>query len=272
MFFGYMNFSDSWGQSRASCPQQHFVPPTHRLYFTPRLFRYTENLKRPPSWYCRHRTTHSVCQALTSACLPSPQKARLARIRVAKTGSSNAYLQSKRNGLLNEALELTVSAETTAPSTEFEQLPVPTQLPPFPPNCSLSSVAALHMECYNYRVWRHSWNPAARLGGRKKASLGSSLSPERIWPSSNDEGDSSLRSLCAMELYWFIQPILQTATLIQHREILSKINNYNMDYMIVPNRTGKYSLAPVSGSLVVSLFLPERPLEANTSYSREEKF
>ncbi|GAB0200024.1 potassium voltage-gated channel subfamily D member 3 [Grus japonensis] len=35
------------------------------------------------------------------------KKARLARIRVAKTGSSNAYLHSKRNGLLNEALELT---------------------------------------------------------------------------------------------------------------------------------------------------------------------
>lgn len=41
------------------------------------------------------------------------QKARLARIRVAKTGSSNAYLHSKRNGLLNEALELTVSAQKT---------------------------------------------------------------------------------------------------------------------------------------------------------------
>lgn len=42
-----------------------------------------------------------------------PQKARLARIRVAKTGSSNAYLHSKRNGLLNEALELTVSVQKT---------------------------------------------------------------------------------------------------------------------------------------------------------------
>lgn len=41
------------------------------------------------------------------------QKARLARIRVAKTGSSNAYLHSKRNGLLNEALELTVGAQKT---------------------------------------------------------------------------------------------------------------------------------------------------------------
>ncbi|XP_027515497.1 potassium voltage-gated channel subfamily D member 3 isoform X2 [Chiroxiphia lanceolata] len=39
------------------------------------------------------------------------KKARLARIRVAKTGSSNAYLHSKRNGLLNEALELTGSTE-----------------------------------------------------------------------------------------------------------------------------------------------------------------
>ncbi|NWZ91514.1 KCND3 protein, partial [Nesospiza acunhae] len=39
------------------------------------------------------------------------KKARLARIRVAKTGSSNAYLHSKRNGLLNEALELPGSTE-----------------------------------------------------------------------------------------------------------------------------------------------------------------
>ncbi|KAM3872602.1 LOW QUALITY PROTEIN: A-type voltage-gated potassium channel KCND3 [Diretmus argenteus] len=35
------------------------------------------------------------------------QKARLARIRISKTGSSNAFLHSKRNGLFNEALELT---------------------------------------------------------------------------------------------------------------------------------------------------------------------
>ncbi|XP_015197846.1 A-type voltage-gated potassium channel KCND3 isoform X1 [Lepisosteus oculatus] len=39
------------------------------------------------------------------------QKARLARIRVAKAGSSNAFLHSKRNGLLNEALELMGSTE-----------------------------------------------------------------------------------------------------------------------------------------------------------------
>ncbi|KAG5274762.1 hypothetical protein AALO_G00139850 [Alosa alosa] len=37
------------------------------------------------------------------------QKARLARIRIAKKGSSTAYLQTKRNGLLNELLDLTAS-------------------------------------------------------------------------------------------------------------------------------------------------------------------
>ncbi|KAM4609872.1 A-type voltage-gated potassium channel KCND3 [Polymixia lowei] len=39
------------------------------------------------------------------------KKARLARIRISKTGSSNAFLHSKRNGLFNEALELTSSIE-----------------------------------------------------------------------------------------------------------------------------------------------------------------
>lgn len=36
------------------------------------------------------------------------QKARLARIRISKSSSANAFIQSKRNGLLNELLELTV--------------------------------------------------------------------------------------------------------------------------------------------------------------------
>ncbi|XP_075901968.1 A-type voltage-gated potassium channel KCND3 isoform X2 [Nelusetta ayraudi] len=39
------------------------------------------------------------------------QKARLARIRISKTGSSTAFLHSKRNGLFNEALEFTGSME-----------------------------------------------------------------------------------------------------------------------------------------------------------------
>ncbi|XP_034151774.1 potassium voltage-gated channel subfamily D member 3 [Esox lucius] len=39
------------------------------------------------------------------------QKARLARIRISKTGNSNAFLHSKRNGLFSDALELTSSTE-----------------------------------------------------------------------------------------------------------------------------------------------------------------
>ncbi|KAK3512337.1 hypothetical protein QTP70_005806 [Hemibagrus guttatus] len=39
------------------------------------------------------------------------EKTRLARIRIAKKGSSSAYLQSKRNGRLNELLDLTGSEE-----------------------------------------------------------------------------------------------------------------------------------------------------------------
>ncbi|XP_029989799.1 potassium voltage-gated channel subfamily D member 3-like [Sphaeramia orbicularis] len=39
------------------------------------------------------------------------KKARLARIRIAKSGSANAFLQSKRNGLINELLELTGTEE-----------------------------------------------------------------------------------------------------------------------------------------------------------------
>ncbi|KAM7422948.1 hypothetical protein PAMA_010808 [Pampus argenteus] len=39
------------------------------------------------------------------------KKARLARIRIAKSGSTDAFLQSKHNGLLNELLELTGTEE-----------------------------------------------------------------------------------------------------------------------------------------------------------------
>jgi len=180
MFFRHWYSANPWRQTCVGCSQQHLAPPAHPLYFTPGLFWVQENLKFPSSWYCQHRTDHLVCQGITSACLPSSQKARLARIRVAKTGSSNAYLHSKRNGLLNEALELTVSTETISPSTEFEKFPVLTPLPglpPLPPNCSLFGVAASHTEwrcavivlsCTVRTMWRDSWNPAARSDGRKK--------------------------------------------------------------------------------------------------------
>ncbi|XP_072133894.1 A-type voltage-gated potassium channel KCND3 isoform X2 [Mobula birostris] len=39
------------------------------------------------------------------------KKARLARIKIAKTGNANAYLQIKRNGLMNEGLEITESGD-----------------------------------------------------------------------------------------------------------------------------------------------------------------
>ncbi|KAM3622332.1 uncharacterized protein V6R79_023318 [Siganus canaliculatus] len=39
------------------------------------------------------------------------KKARLARIRISKSGSANAFIQSKRNGLFNELLELTDKEE-----------------------------------------------------------------------------------------------------------------------------------------------------------------
>ncbi|XP_005987704.1 potassium voltage-gated channel subfamily D member 3 isoform X3 [Latimeria chalumnae] len=48
------------------------------------------------------------------------KKARLARIRVAKTGSSHAYLHNKRNGLLNEALELTEEQQMSKSTSLIE--------------------------------------------------------------------------------------------------------------------------------------------------------
>lgn len=77
------------------------------------------------------------------------QKARLARIRVAKTGSSNAYLHSKRNGLLNEALELTVCMGKNKPfHRKAESISTP---------CSSLVVLCVifvgRLElCYNYAV------------------------------------------------------------------------------------------------------------------------
>ncbi|XP_059806268.1 potassium voltage-gated channel subfamily D member 3 isoform X3 [Hypanus sabinus] len=44
------------------------------------------------------------------------KKARLARIKIAKTGNANAYLQIKRNGLMNEGLEITVSDQQLCPN------------------------------------------------------------------------------------------------------------------------------------------------------------
>jgi len=61
-------------------------------------------------FYCKKGISHplsALFDAVTSSSSHS-QKARLSRIRIAKSGSANAFLLSKRNGLLNELLELTV--------------------------------------------------------------------------------------------------------------------------------------------------------------------
>lgn len=57
-----------------------------------------------------HFHIHKLCHFNI---LFSLQKARLARMRISKTGSSNAFLHSKRNGMLNQALELTVRTSYT---------------------------------------------------------------------------------------------------------------------------------------------------------------
>lgn len=49
------------------------------------------------------------------------QKARQARIRIAKSGSANAFLQSKHNGLINELLELTVRKSRDRLNTKNQQ-------------------------------------------------------------------------------------------------------------------------------------------------------
>lgn len=55
------------------------------------------------------------------------QKARLARIRISKSSSANAFIQSKRNGLLTELLELTV--RTTPDPRERSEPPTAQSAP-----------------------------------------------------------------------------------------------------------------------------------------------
>uniref|UniRef100_A0A8C6PVB3 Potassium voltage-gated channel subfamily D member 3 n=1 Tax=Nothobranchius furzeri TaxID=105023 RepID=A0A8C6PVB3_NOTFU len=58
------------------------------------------------------------------------KKARLTRIRIAKSGSANAFLHSKRNGLLNELLELT--AHEFVDEQMYEQNSLETALQAYP--------------------------------------------------------------------------------------------------------------------------------------------
>lgn len=152
-----------------SCPPAPCIPP-------PGFFRQSENLQVPSSWYCQHRTHRSVPGS--NSPFASSQKARLARIRVAKTGSSNAYLHSKRNGLLNEALELTVSAETVSPSQALKSSPFPPLAlgDPFSLRCHLHTRVAAPHGARSYAAIPHSptgggagtvWiHPRDWMGGR----------------------------------------------------------------------------------------------------------
>lgn len=59
----------------------------------------------------------TLSDAMTSSSSHA-QKARLARIRISKSSSANAFIHSKRNGLLNELLELTVRKTSDPLNTE----------------------------------------------------------------------------------------------------------------------------------------------------------
>lgn len=52
------------------------------------------------------------------------QKARLARIRAAKSGSANAYMQSKRNGLLSNQLQQVMFSYPPPPEEQRNDSPV----------------------------------------------------------------------------------------------------------------------------------------------------
>lgn len=139
---------------------------------SPGFFRYSEILTLPSSWYRQHRPDRLVCQSINPAYLSPSQKARLARIRVAKTGSSNAYLHSKRNGLLNEALELTVSADKMPPSVSLGSslLPPVPGLPP--PATRITGPAAQQPPRRAVPALLHVLSPTAGLEQGKKYFLG----------------------------------------------------------------------------------------------------
>lgn len=79
-----------------------------RLSLPSRCFSGLAWMNGMTDWILVDNSLHYAPAVWLWSFLPT-QKARLARIRIAKMGSSNAYLQSKRNGLFNELLDLTVS-------------------------------------------------------------------------------------------------------------------------------------------------------------------
>ncbi|XP_051270349.1 potassium voltage-gated channel subfamily D member 3-like isoform X2 [Dicentrarchus labrax] len=90
------------------------------------------------------------------------KKARLARIRISKSGSGNAFIQCKRNGLLNELLELT--AHEFVDEQMYEQNCLETVLPNYPSRSpSISSQDSSAGTCCGRRGKRNSPLPNASL-------------------------------------------------------------------------------------------------------------
>lgn len=190
---------------------------------TPRAFQ----LQRHPETSFVHIQPAQLCQCLTEASLYLLQKARLARIRVAKTGSSNAYLHSKRNGLLNEALELTVSAKPHPCSS-----PCPgSLLSPLPPR---SFIAQWRLHPNGAHVWYRQYGGILNCiwcaGWEENNSLGFFLSQGRIWPSIMDQLCGSLRTQCSEAvgavLIYTAQhlPMPEISTLFQHSYLFIEVS------------------------------------------------
>ncbi|KAI3369886.1 hypothetical protein L3Q82_024698 [Scortum barcoo] len=90
------------------------------------------------------------------------KKARLARIRISKSGSANAFLQSKRNGLLNDLLELT--AHEFVDEQMYEQNCLETALQTYPSRSpSVSSHDSSAGTCCGRRAKRNIPLPNASL-------------------------------------------------------------------------------------------------------------
>nr|XP_046239151.1 potassium voltage-gated channel subfamily D member 3-like isoform X1 [Scatophagus argus] len=98
------------------------------------------------------------------------KKARLARIRISKSSSANAFIQSKRNGLLNELLELT--AHEFVDEQMYEQNCSETALQTYPSRSpSISSHDSSAGTCCGRRLKRNSPLPNASLPSTHQAPL-----------------------------------------------------------------------------------------------------
>ncbi|TMS18958.1 Potassium voltage-gated channel subfamily D member 3, partial [Larimichthys crocea] len=98
------------------------------------------------------------------------KKARLARIRISKSGSANTFIQCKHNGLLNELLELT--AHEFVDEQMYEQNCLETALQTFPSRSpSISSHDSSVGTCCGRRVKQNTPLPNASLPSTQQGPL-----------------------------------------------------------------------------------------------------